>query len=104
MVWVPGNDEVPMSVLAIHGRSEAGVVIKKGGPVSTALWEKKVGDKFWVRGPYGRPFCVGHHHKLLVVGGGTGRVRLTSSVVHPRVGDVTMRASSSTSCETLCKA
>ena len=37
MVWVPGVDEVPMSVLAIHGRSEAGVVIKKGGPVSTAL-------------------------------------------------------------------
>src|SRR5215472_12431689 len=55
MVWMPGIDEVPMSVLAIHGKTEAGVVIKKGGPVSLALWDKKVGDKLWIRGPYGRP-------------------------------------------------
>src|SRR5437660_456470 len=31
MVWVPGVDEVPMSVLAIHGKKEAGVVIKTCG-------------------------------------------------------------------------
>src|SRR2546429_3325522 len=103
MVWVPGIDEVPMSVLAIHGRSEAGVVIKKGGPVSTALWEKKVGDKFWVRGPYGHPFSVGHHHKLLVVGGGTGLVPLISFLVHLRGRDVTLITGARTSSELLFK-
>ena len=103
MVWVPGIDEVPMSVLAIHGRSEAGVVIKKGGPVSTALWEKKVGDKFWVRGPYGHPFSVGHHHKLLVVGGGTGLVPLISFLVHLRGRDVTLITGARTSNELLFK-
>ncbi|TMI20773.1 dihydroorotate dehydrogenase electron transfer subunit [Candidatus Bathyarchaeota archaeon] len=103
MVWVPGVDEVPMSVLAIHGRSEAGVVIKKGGPVSTALWEKKVGDKFWVRGPYGHPFSVGHHHKLLVVGGGTGLVPLISFLVHLRGRDVTLITGARTSSELLFK-
>ncbi len=103
MVWVPGVDEVPMSVLAIHGRSEAGAVIKKGGPVSTALWEKKVGDKFWVRGPYGRPFTVGHHHKLLVVGGGTGLVPLISLLVQLRGRDVTLITGARTASELLFK-
>ncbi len=103
MVWVPGVDEVPMSVLAIHGRSEAGAVVKKGGPVSTALWEKKVGDKFWVRGPYGRPFTVGHHHKLLVVGGGTGLVPLISLLVHLRGRDVTLVTGARTASELLFK-
>ncbi len=103
MVWVPGIDEVPMSVLAIHAKSEAGVVIKKGGPVSTALWEKKVGDPFWVRGPYGHPFSVGHHHKLLVVGGGTGLVPLLSLLVHFRGRDVTLITGARTSSELLFK-
>jgi len=101
MVWLPGIDEVPMSVLAIHGRSEAGVVIKKGGPVSTALWEKKVGDPFWIRGPYGHPFSVGHHHKLLVVGGGTGLVPLLSLLVHFRGRDVTLITGARTASELL---
>ena len=103
MVWVPGVDEVPMSVLAIHGKNEAGVVIKKGGPVSTALWEKKPGDLFWVRGPYGHPYSVGHHHKLLVVGGGTGLVPLLSLLVHFRGRDVTLITGARTASELLFK-
>jgi dihydroorotate dehydrogenase electron transfer subunit len=103
MVWVPGVDEVPMSVLAIHGRSEAGVVIKHGGPVSSALWEKKPRDKFWIRGPYGHPFTVGHHHKLLVVGGGTGLVPLISFLVHLKGRDVTLVTGARTSSELLFK-
>ncbi len=103
MVWVPGVDEVPMSVLAIHGRNEAGVVIKKSGAVSLALWEKKVGDKFWVRGPYGRPYTVGHHHKLLIVGGGTGLVPLISLLVHLRGRDITLITGARTAGELLFK-
>ena len=103
MVWVPGVDEVPMSVLAIHGRSEAGVVIKKGGPVSVALWEKKAGDRFWIRGPYGHPYSVGHHHRLLVVGGGTGLVPLLSLLVHFRGREVTLITGARTASELLFK-
>src|SRR2546427_1132055 len=72
MVWVPGIDEVPMSVLAFHGRTEAGGGIKKGGPVCTAPLGEESGDKIWVPGPHGPPFNVGHPHQIMVVGGGTG--------------------------------
>ena len=103
MVWVPGVDEVPMSVLAVRGESEAGVVIKKGGPVSAALWQKKPGDKLWVRGPYGNPYSVGHHHRLLVVGGGTGLVPLVSLLVHFRGREVTLITGARTANELLFK-
>ncbi len=103
MCWVPGVDEVPMSVLAIQGRTEAGVVIKKGGPVSVTLWEKVPGDRLWIRGPYGQPFTVGHHHRLLVVGGGTGLVPLLSLLVHFRGRDVTLITGARTANELLFK-
>ena len=50
-MWLPGVDEIPMSVLAIHGRSDVGLVIKKGGEISQTLFEKKTGDQLWLRGP-----------------------------------------------------
>src|SRR3989442_5845765 len=71
MVWVPGIDEVPMSVLAFHGKTEAGVGVKKGGPGRTALWEEKDCGKILVRRPYGHPFRVGHHPQPLRLLGGT---------------------------------
>src|SRR5207244_4693978 len=78
MFGLPGVDEIPMSVLAIHGRSDGGLVIKKGGEISQTLFEKKAGDQLWLRGPYGRPFDPEAYDKLLLVGGGTGLVPLIS--------------------------
>ena len=78
-------------------------MIKKGGPVSVALWEKKPGDRLWIRGPYGQPFTVGHHHRLLVVGGGTGLVPLVSLLVHFRGRDVTLITGARTADELLFK-
>src|SRR5207245_7622623 len=82
---------------------EAVVVSRKAGPVSTALWEKKPGDLFWVRGPYGHPYSVGHHHKLLVVGGGTDLVPLLSLLVHFRGRDLTLITGARTASELLFK-
>ena len=101
MVWVPGIDEVPMSVLAIHGRAETGVVIKKGGDVSLSLFEKKSGDKLWLRGPYGRPFDPGPYNKLLLVGGGTGLVPLISLLGHIYDREVTLVTGARTAAELL---
>src|SRR2546425_3385602 len=76
MVWVPGIDEVPMSVLAFHGRTEAGGVVKKGGAGRTALLGEKDGGKILVRGPPGHAVSAGHPPQTLVVGGGKGHVSL----------------------------
>lgn len=103
MVWVPGIDEVPMSVLAIHGQSDSGVVIKKGGQVSVALASKKIGDTMWVRGPYGKPFDAEPFSKLLLVGGGTGLVPLVSLLGHLQGRDVTLITGARTGSELLFK-
>lgn len=92
-----------MSVLAIHGRSEAGLVIKKSGQISQALFEKKPGEKLWLRGPYGRPFDPGPYDKLLLVGGGTGLVPLISLLGHISDRDVTLVTGARTASELLFK-
>src|SRR2546425_4911696 len=74
MVWVPGVDEVPMSVLAFHGKTEAGGGIKKGGAGSTARLGEKNGGKVWGRGPLGPPLGLGRHHQHPLFRRGTGTV------------------------------
>jgi len=69
MVWMPGVDEVPMSLSTIGGRSS--VTVAKVGEATAAMHNLKVGDLVGVRGPYGNPFKpVGK--RALVVGGGVG--------------------------------
>ncbi|MCG7841496.1 MAG: hypothetical protein MIO87_06225, partial [Methanomassiliicoccales archaeon] len=52
MVWIPGVDEVPMSLSYLGARK--GITVKNVGEATEALTSMKVGDEFVVRGPYGR--------------------------------------------------
>jgi len=81
MVWIPGVNELPMSVMTSHGSNEAGFTVRKRGESSTALYNLKVGDKIGVRGPYGNSFATENIRvltdaKVLLIGGGTGLVPL----------------------------
>jgi len=80
MVWIPGVNELPMSVMTSHGSNEAGFTVRKRGESSTALYNLKVGDKIGVRGPYGNSFDKAGTTKsmgsMLLIGGGTGLVPL----------------------------
>jgi dihydroorotate dehydrogenase electron transfer subunit len=77
MVWIPGIEELPMSVMVSDKKDCAAVTIRKHGFGSTALFNKKVGDILGVRGPYGNQFKINMHtKKVLLVGGGTGLVPL----------------------------
>jgi dihydroorotate dehydrogenase electron transfer subunit len=51
---------------------------------TSRIWEQQVGDTFYVRGPYGKPFkCTSHEYYL--IGGGTGIASLVSiSDVHDK--------------------
>ncbi|MDP6857320.1 MAG: dihydroorotate dehydrogenase electron transfer subunit [Candidatus Nitrosopelagicus sp.] len=88
MVWIPGVNELPMSVMISAKKDEAGFTVRKRGESSTALYNLKVGDKIGVRGPYGNSFGYLDPNKprhdnmnnplqnILLIGGGTGLVPL----------------------------
>lgn len=73
MVWVPGVDEMPMSVS--HTLPRLGITFKIVGDGTRALAEKKPGDKLGVRGPYGNGFSMAGS-RILGVAGGTGMASL----------------------------
>ncbi len=70
MIWIPGVDEIPMSVSYID-KNIKGITFKKIGDATKALFKLKKGDKIGVRGPYGKGFDL-YGEKILFVGGGTG--------------------------------
>ena len=69
MVWVPGVDEVPMSVA--FRAPKGGITVKEIGDATKALSGSKVGDELSVRGPFGNGFKL-PEGKTLCVGGGVG--------------------------------
>jgi dihydroorotate dehydrogenase electron transfer subunit len=74
MLWVPGVDEIPLSVLHA-GDGEVTVSVKHVGDATRHLHEMKIGDRVGVRGPFGTSFTE-TTDKALLVGGGTGTAPL----------------------------
>jgi len=70
MLWIPGVDEIPMSVSYIE-KDVKGITFKKVGDATKALFELNEGDKIGVRGPYGNGFKI-EGKNILLVAGGTG--------------------------------
>ena len=77
MVWIPGVDEVPMSLSMLdpEGR-QAAVAVKRVGEATEALYNMKTGDIIGVRGPFGSSYTVSRAGKVMLVGGGTGLASL----------------------------
>lgn len=69
MVWLPGVDEIPMSLS--HIGNATGITFKVVGDATRALYNVEVGDKLGIRGAYGKGYeIVGE--KALFVSGGIG--------------------------------
>ena len=75
MLWIPGMDEIPLSILDTEENGMVSVAVKKVGEATEALHNKRVGDVVGVRGPFGNSFTL-KEGKILMVGGGTGLVPL----------------------------
>ena len=74
MAWIPGVDEIPLSLSSTHSKLSS-VTVKEVGEATRALCKMKRGDMIGVRGPFGNHFkIVGR--EALVVGGGTGTAPL----------------------------
>lgn len=70
MVWVPGDDELPMSLAYTDGPSK-GITVKAMGDTSRHVQSIVAGTRLGIRGPYGNRFDL-TPQRVLVVGGGSG--------------------------------
>jgi dihydroorotate dehydrogenase electron transfer subunit len=70
MVWVPGVDEIPMSVS--YTGAHKGITVAKVGDATAKLHELPVGSKLGIRGPYGNGFDISGAKHILAVAGGCG--------------------------------
>ena len=72
MVWVPGVDEIPISV-GWEDDKQFSIGIAKVGDCTEALFRDiKEGDRLGIRGPFGKGFDMKEYKKIVLVGGGTG--------------------------------
>lgn len=68
MVWVPGDDELPMSLSYTSGPSK-GITVKAMGDTSRRIQGIGAGTPLGIRGPYGNRFDLTPRHVLVVAGG-----------------------------------
>jgi dihydroorotate dehydrogenase electron transfer subunit len=71
MLWIPGVDEIPLSILDTDEDGTVAVAVKNVGDATRALHSMKAGELLGVRGPFGNWFSM-RRGRSLIVGGGTG--------------------------------
>jgi dihydroorotate dehydrogenase electron transfer subunit len=71
MLWIPGVDEIPLSILGADGKGKVSVAVRDVGEATRALHALGRGEIIGVRGPFGNSFTIAKG-KTLLVGGGTG--------------------------------
>jgi dihydroorotate dehydrogenase electron transfer subunit len=74
MLWIPGIDEIPLSILEA-GNGRVSVAVKMVGDATRHLHEMKRGDLLGLRGPFGTSFTESRG-RVILVGGGTGTAPL----------------------------
>ncbi len=78
MIWVPGVDEVPMSISGCDEIGNWSISVKNVGECTEALHELKLGDYIGIRGPLGNHFTIpkDNSKKIFLIGGGIGMAPL----------------------------
>jgi dihydroorotate dehydrogenase electron transfer subunit len=100
MLWLPGDDELPMSLSYTEGRK--GVTVKAMGATSRRLLSLTSGRPIGVRGPYGNRFDLSPR-RVLIVGGGSGTAVLApaAEAASARGSEVTAALGATTAAELL---
>jgi dihydroorotate dehydrogenase electron transfer subunit len=76
MVWIPGIDEIPMSISFMSGETQSAVTVRNVGQATNELYSMKHNQQIGVRGPYGKGFNIDNIKNALIVAGGSGGVPL----------------------------
>jgi dihydroorotate dehydrogenase electron transfer subunit len=75
MLWIPGIDEIPLSIMDVDSNGLVSVSVKAVGDATRHLHSIAAGATVGVRGPFGNSFTE-HDGKVLLVSGGTGTAPL----------------------------
>lgn len=78
MIWVPGMEEIPMS-LSKTGRIKS-ITVKAIGESTKRLHELTINDTLRLRGPYGNGYDLKKGRRYLIVGGGVGVASIIPAV------------------------
>jgi dihydroorotate dehydrogenase electron transfer subunit len=78
MIWVPGIDEIPMSISECDNDGNWAITVKNVGECTEALCNLSIGDYIGVRGPLGNFFKLptNNSKKIFLIGGGIGMAPL----------------------------
>lgn len=71
MIWLPGFDEIPMSISSASSGGLISITVANVGEATKLLHQKKESDIIGVRGPFGNNFTP-VKGDVLLIGGGTG--------------------------------
>ena len=75
MLWIPGVDQIPLSISKQNNKSFE-LSVMKIGEGTKKLFKMKVGDQLGISGPYGKGFSIKDKSKIVLVGGGCGSAPL----------------------------
>jgi len=103
MIWLPGDDELPMSLSYTDGSSK-GVTIKAMGATTQRVQSICPGDRVGIRGPYGNRFDL-TPKRILIVSGGSGAAVLAPAAERTRAtgSEVTVALGATRASELLFK-
>ena len=78
MIWVPGVDEIPMSISDCDTNGNWSITVKNIGECTNAIFNLKQGDFIGVRGPLGNCFKLPEEKSkhIFLIGGGIGMAPL----------------------------
>jgi dihydroorotate dehydrogenase electron transfer subunit len=101
MLWIPGDDEIPMSLSYPEGPLK-GVTVKAMGGTSRHVQSIREGEWIGIRGPYGNRFDLSAK-RILIVAGGSGAAVLApaAEAARARGGLVTVALGATTAKELL---
>ena len=90
MIWIPGVDEIPMSI-SLWEQPKVGVTVLPIGEATESLCSLQPNDWIGIRGPFGSSFTL-ESQEALVVGGGVGMAPLKPLIysLHNKGAEVTV--------------
>lgn len=103
MLWIPGVDEIPLSILNATEKGEISVAVKAIGDATQYLHTMKAGATIGIRGPFGNSFTQ-NNGNILLIGGGTGTAPLlflAKTLINKRVKKLNFIAGARTKNELL---